>query len=126
MPFQYFRDPLFRCCVAIYLFNRWVLKPAFDWTFLHGYLNDVICLPIWGTVVVAITARLGVRDRTAPPQGWELVVMLLIWSAMFEVWAPTHPYLSKYTIGDPWDMLAYAAGGFASLMFWDRYYRLKH
>lgn len=122
MPFRYFRDPLFLACVAIYFVNRWALKPSFDAIFFHGYVNDLLCLPIFGTFVVALTSRLGVRDAAKPPQGWELVVMLLLWSILFEVWMPSHLNWSSLATRDPKDVLCYAAGGFGALVFWSAYY----
>ncbi len=88
MPFRYLTDPLFVFCLALYAANRWILKPYFPNEFSQSYLNDLICLPFWIPIMLWTMKCLGLRKTHTPPSGGELIVPLLVWSWLFEVYLP--------------------------------------
>jgi hypothetical protein len=62
--------------------------------------------------------KLGLRRHDAPPQGYEIVIPLLIWAIVFELVLPATRGWSRLAIADPIDVLCYAAGGCLSALFW--------
>jgi hypothetical protein len=124
MPFRYLRDPLFLCCVGLYIVNRLVLKPATGGGFLHSHLNDLICVPMWAPVVVFVCRRIGGRPDDAVPQPHELLTIVILWSVLFEIMLPSHPFWSRYATRDPLDVLCYAAGALIGGIFWNAWYPL--
>ncbi len=123
MRFQYLRDPLFLCCVAAYFVNRFALKPTCDWPFLHSYLNDLICIPFWVPIMLLLMRKLRLRDNDGSPASWEILVPLLMWSAVFELWVPHVRGFEGLATSDPFDVTAYAAGAFGAAIWWRMYYR---
>lgn len=126
MPFRYLRDPLFLFCVAAYSVNRLVLKPHIHGgvfgAFLHGSLNDVICLPFWVPIMVWMMHKVGLRPGDAPPQAVEILIPLLLWSWFFELILPTLGPFRRLAVCDPEDILCYALGTLLAALFWGRYY----
>jgi hypothetical protein len=123
MNFRYLRDPLFLFCVALYFLNRWLLKPYFSSVFLHSYLNDVICIPFWVPIMVWGMRKLRLRADDEPPQWYEIIIPLLLWSFVFESWLPRMPAFRHLATADPNDILAYTAGATVASLFWQWYYR---
>jgi hypothetical protein len=126
MPFRYLRDSLFLFCVALYSVNRFILKPHIHGgvfgAFLHGSLNDVICLPFWVPIMVWIMRKTGLRTDDAPPQGVEILIPLLLWSLFFELILPTLGPFRRLATGDPNDILCYTVGAVLAALFWGRCY----
>jgi len=123
--FRYWRDPVFVVVVLLYWVNRWVLKPMTGDPndFFHCYWNDVLCIPLWLPLVLALHRLLGLRRHDRPPTIGEILLHLGIWSWFFEVLAPSEPWLFPRTIGDPLDIVAYAIGaGIAALLWRSRFY----
>lgn len=120
--FRYLRDPVFLVAVALYLLNRFVVRPATGdpGDFFHCYLNDVLCLPFWMPPLLWICRGLGLRRHDAPPTVGELLFYVLLWSLWFEGIAPASPIRAWFpeTVGDPWDVVAYAAGGLIGGLLW--------
>lgn len=123
MPFRYLRDPLFMFCLALYALNRWILKPHFAWPFLHNSLNDVICIPFWLPLMLLSMRKSGARNNDAPPRAIEIVIPLLMWSWVFEIWLPNVAAFKGKAIADYHDILAYAIGAALSSLFWNWFYR---
>jgi hypothetical protein len=125
MPFKYLRDPLFVFCVVLYFINRWWLKPLFPGGFFSYYLNDLICIPFWVPIMVWGMHKLGLRDNDSPPQWDEILIPLLMWSALFEIWLPQTRIFMHLAHSDPIDILAYATGACLATLFWNRHYRCR-
>jgi hypothetical protein len=112
--YGYLRDPVFLTSAALYLLNRLLLKPltAGDGgslhAFLHGHLNDLLCIPFCLPPLLLIERKLGLRGHDGPPTRLEIGVSLAIWTAVFEWAAPR--FFHPFTVGDPGDIVAYAAG----------------
>ncbi len=116
--FRYLRDPLFLGCVALYVVNRWILKSIWADGFVHDHLNDLICIPFWVPMMLWTARRLGLRAHDGAPTASEIVVPLVVWSFVFEVWLPHTEALRGRTVGDPADVLWYAIGSMIGVVWW--------
>ena len=116
MVFRYARDPLFLLSCLLYLLNRTLLKPHFQIPFLHNYFNDLLLIPCALPLVLLLQRKLRLREVDCPPTFFEISFHLVIWSLLFEGVAP---HLIHST-GDPYDPLAYWAGGIISWLIWKR------
>src|SRR5438034_10422260 len=103
--FAYLKDPLFVFCVIAYFANRCILKAQLPCTFFRCYLNDVICLPFWIPIMLWIMRWLRLRRDDAPPRASELLIPLVIWSWVFEIWLPGVPSFKGLATPDSKDIL---------------------
>jgi hypothetical protein len=130
MKFAYVRDPLFLASVAAYFLNRFVLKAIWTDGFLHEHFNDVLCIGFCVPPMLCAMRRLGLRRHDEPPGAMEIIVPLVIWSALFEIVLPATNTFERWTYADPGDVLWYAVGGLAASLFWTWWYagdeRLRH
>jgi hypothetical protein len=125
MTYKYLRDPLFLFCLALYCVNRWLFKPWLPNAFSQCYLNDLICIPFWVPIMLYGMRRLRLRSDDAPPQSYEILIPLLLWSFLFEFWLPYTSVLGGRTVSDHVDILFYTLGGLAASLFWKRRYRVE-
>jgi hypothetical protein len=104
----------------LYPINRWYLKPHHigGW-FTHGYLNDVLCLPLFLPMILYVQRVFGVRRDDDYPGWWEILQHWVIFTVVFELILPTMPRLFTHT-QDPWNAVAYLAGGVIAGVFWRR------
>jgi hypothetical protein len=118
--FRYWRDPVCLGAVAIYLLNRFVVKPATGdpGDFWHCYANDVLCLPVWLPVALWLQRLLRVRTHDLPPTLGEIALHWLLWSLFFEGLGPSLQGVFPNAVADPWDVVAYAAGGGIAAWLW--------
>ena len=123
MCFRYLRDPLFVFCLALYAINRWILKSYFPNEFSQGYLNDLICLPFWVPIMLFMMKKLHMRRYDGPPTGAELLIPLILWSWLFEVYLPGVELFKGVATADHLDVLCYADGGLVGAVFWRVWYR---
>ena len=123
MKFRYLTDPLFLFCLFLYPLNRFYLKPHFTWSFLHNYLNDVICFPFCLPIMLWIQKQLHLRNSDSAPSAMEIIIPLIIWSWIFEIWLPQRPYWNKLCTSDPVDIICYSIGSLAAILFWHAWYR---
>jgi hypothetical protein len=116
--FRYFADPLCIASLAIYPINRWYLKPHHigGW-FTHGYLNDVICLPLFLPMILYLQRALDIRKHDSYPTLWEVLHNWLIFSIVFEVVIPRFPGMFTHT-QDPYNVVAYLLGGLVAWGIW--------
>jgi hypothetical protein len=119
-PFRYAADPLCLASMACYALGRWYLKPHHvgGW-FVHDYLNDILCLPLFLPISLGAQRLLRLRRHDAPPRLWEVLQHGIIFSVLFEVILPRYPHLFR-TTADPWDAVAYFAGGLIAWLAWFR------
>src|SRR5690606_28641027 len=122
MNFKYLRDPLFICCVFLYFLNRFILKPQFSIAFFHNSLNDVICIPFWVPIMLWLLRKTTLRHNDLPPQWHEILLPLIVWSAVFEMLLPQLPQFQGVAIADPTDVLCYVAGACIATLFWQVWY----
>ncbi len=109
--------------MALYFANRLLIKHLLAGGFAHDHLNDLICLPFWVPIMVFLMRKARLRPDDGPPRGAEILVPLLLWSAIFELWLPHVPYFSHLATADPGDILWYAIGGLVASVVWEVLYR---
>ena len=114
----FLRDRLFIVCVALYVVNRWLIKPMASIEFFHSHLNDLLCFPIWIPVLVSLLSLMRLRPSKEPPCSYEILIPLVIWSWMFEGWAPATSLFAGATVADPKDIIWYAVGAFLGSIYW--------
>ena len=123
MTFKYLRDPLFLCCVFVYFLNRLILKPHFTIAFFHNSLNDVNCIPFWIPIMLWCMRKTKLRNNDLPPQWYEILLPLIIWSAVFELILPQLKLFHGVAIADPSDILCYVLGACIAAVFWQTWYK---
>jgi hypothetical protein len=126
-PFGYLHDRLFQCSLAVYAVNRLVLKSHlgalhysrfnFIWSFSHSHLDDLLLIPAALPVVLWMQQLLGLRKHDGAPSWPEMLGHLAIWSVMCKV---VGPFILHIGTPDPWDVLAFAAGGIGACIWWQR------
>ena len=116
--FQYIADPICIACLIIYPINRFFLKPHHigGW-FTHGYLNDVMCLPLFVPMILYVEHLLGIRRHRDFPRLWEVFQAFVAFTIVFQAITPRFPRTFT-SAGDPWDILAYFAGGAIGYFYW--------
>jgi hypothetical protein len=122
MQFQFLKDPLFLASLVIYLANKWIAKPYFPNSFSSNYLNDLICIPFWVTIMLWFMSKLRLRKGKAPPDAIEIAVPLVIWSWVFEAFLPRTALFKGLEVSDHVDILCYAVGGLLAGVFWKVWY----
>lgn len=125
MPFLYLRDPLFLCCFSLYWLNRLAEHYGFGTRLTESYLNDVICVPFLLPMLLWGQRQLRLRHHDRPPTYVEVVIPMLIWAYLFEVYLPGTERWRGLAIADPVDVFCYAIGGLASWVYWQRSYRAR-
>lgn|SRR5690606_3233663 len=115
MTFRYARDPVCLVACACYALNRWCVPAAMKGIFLRGHFADVLFVPAALPIVLWVQRRLGIRESDTMPRPGEVLLHLAVWSLAAEVLGPR---LFERATGDPWDILAYAAGSLIALLFW--------
>lgn len=115
--FLYLRDRLFLLACGLYALNRWLLKPHLANRFLHNQFNDTLLIPCALPPLLMVQRRLGLRQMDGAPTAGEVTFHLLIWSILFEM---IGPHIMRGTVGDPWDVVAYAAGAICAWLWWQR------
>lgn len=115
--YRYLGDPLFLLCSSLYALNRWVIKPRVHSPFMHNHFNDVLLIPCALPPLLLLQRWLKLRSHDQVPTCSEIGLNLLVWSVLFE-WLG--PHIIRTAIGDPWDVLAYCAGGVMAGLWWHR------
>lgn len=115
--FRYALDPICLAAIGLYALNRWCFKPAgIAPAFTHGYVNDLLCLPIFVPISLMLQRWLHVRRHDHPPLAWEVTQHWIVFSILFEI---VFPRLAAYrSTADGWDLVAYAAGGVIAWVGW--------
>lgn len=116
--FRYLRDPVFLVSLGLFLANKLVLKPHTGNVFVHGYLNDLLCIPLWVPVMLTGMRLCRFRNHDRFPSSLEILIPLIFWSAVFEVWLPRTRAFGIVTTADPLDVLAYAVGAAMASVSW--------
>lgn len=103
------------CLVSLifYVLNRAFLSPALDgpvgW-FLSCYANDLFA----GASIVAWLDLLLCLGHLGRIHSWKQVVPFLLFCGL--IWEVCAPLFKPDAVFDPWDFLAYQAGGFLWLL----------
>lgn len=125
MRFQYLKDPLFLACFGTYWVHRFAADFGFSTPLLRSYLNDLVCMGFWIPIMLWTQRVLKLRAHDDPPHSYEVVIPLVLWAVVFEVILPMTSLWNDRTIPDPFDVLCYAVGGLAAVLFWGWWYRSR-
>ncbi|MBT5927893.1 MAG: hypothetical protein HOH33_14870 [Verrucomicrobia bacterium] len=79
------------------------------------YWNDVWMLPCAIPLVLSVYNALGLRQSMEIPSGFEILWHGILWGLIAEF---VGPLLFVHAVGDPWDLAAYAVGGFLLYFRW--------
>jgi hypothetical protein len=115
--FRYLGDELFLFSCLLYALNRWGVKPHTHNFFMRGYFNDILLMPCALPPLLLMQRRLKLRMDDMVPRWGEIALYVVVWSILFEV---IGPHIMRWTTGDVWDAVAYAAGGILSGLWWHR------
>jgi len=115
--FGYLRDGLFLVCCSLYALNRWILKPHIHSLFLHDHFNDLLLIPCALPPLLLLQRWLKLREHDQLPTAGEIALYVLVWSVLFEL---VGPHIMRGKVGDPWDVVAYFAGGILAGLWWHR------
>lgn len=126
MPYKYLRDPLFIACVLLYVINRFVLKPFIPNAFSQKYLNDLICIPFWVPIMLFFMRKLRFRTDDMPPRLYEILIPLIVWTLVFELFLPYTNLFRGLVFSDHVDVLFYTLGALIGSVFWQIWYQLSH
>ena len=106
--------------MAVFAVNRWGLKPhGIGGAFTRGYLNDVLCIPLFLPIILGLQRMVRLRLHDGPPRLWEMLQHWVIFSVLFEIVLPKYPQYFR-TTADAMDVVAYLAGGMIAWMWWQR------
>lgn len=119
--FRYLFDSLFLPGCGLYATNRWLIKPHVHSGFFHDWFNDTLLIPCALPPLLWLHRRLGLRSHDFQPGWGEVLAHLVGWSILFEAIGPR----IMRTTGDPWDVAAYAGGGFLATLWWHRREEVK-
>ncbi len=118
MRFRYLRDPLFLVCFGLYFVNRWVLEIQIPDSFFGNHLNDLMCIPFCVPIMLFILRRLRLRPDDSPPHSHEIIVPLVLWAAIFEMWLPNITAFRGLATPDHLDVLCYTIGALIAGVVW--------
>ena len=115
--FRLLRDPFVLICCALYIVNRWLVKPHLHFDVFTCWFNDVLLIPCALPPLLLVHEWLGLRLRGVAPTGGEIFWHLVFWSVLFE-WIG--PRFLKNSTGDPLDVVAYSLGALGAYLWWRR------
>ena len=117
MEYKHVRDPLFIVAIVLYCVNKFILQrySFINGTFIESYMSDILLVPVLLPVLIWVVAKAGWRSLSMRPSHWEILATLIPVIAVCEYIGPV--YLGK-GVADPFDILAYAAGGSVSWLYW--------
>lgn len=92
--------------VILYLINTFALKPLFHSPFLNNYFNDILGGLLFIAYLNLLFGWFRVREQYL--RKYHVIVIILL--AAGTGWEYLTP-LYKESTSDPWDLLAYQAGG---------------
>jgi len=109
-------EPLFITSVCLYTANtRLVGHLTSASPFFRNHFNDPLLVPCALPPLLCLVSLLGVRKDRRDASGFEVILCLLVWSAMFEVLGPS---MFQAATGDFRDIAAYWVGGGGSWLYW--------
>ena len=109
------RDPVCMGACCLYALNKWVISLSLKGPFLRNHFNDTLLIPAALPLALWVHMQIGIRPADENPKWSEILLHLAVWSVACEVVAP---HIFTNATGDPWDIVAYAAGALISGVFW--------
>jgi len=101
------QNPLVLGCTFLYLFHSVFRRLFSEPEIFNSYLNDLLCMPLVLAAAIFLQRNFILRKAGYQLTVYQILVVLIYWSVMFEVVIPR--VVSRYT-SDWFDVLAYAAG----------------
>ena len=95
-----------------------MLKPRVHSAFLHDHFNDLLLIPCALPPLLLMQRWLRLREHDRMPTAGEIILYLVVWSILFEWIGPQ--IMPGRTVGDPWDVVAYAVGAILAGLWWHR------
>lgn len=117
-PFRYVLDPLCVGGCALYVLNRWGIKPHTHLPLFRFWFNDALLIPCALPPVLLAQRRLRLRTHDGVPTISEILGHLILWSVLFEV-IGSH-WMQRAT-SDPLDVVAYLSGALMAGAWWHRH-----
>jgi len=100
--------------VALYSINRLIIIPRFGHiVFFRDYLGDLLALPVYLPASLFIGIKLNIVVENFEFQFFHVMGAVFIFSILFEALLPM---IDSTSIRDPFDILAYFAGGLIVLL----------
>jgi len=122
MRFLYLRDPLFLICLGLYAANRWAFELWMPRSFFTNHFNDLICIPFCVPIMLFLLRCLRLRSDDSPPQPDEILVPLILWAAVFELWLPNLPVFRGLATADYLDVFYCTLGASIAGIWWRVWY----
>jgi len=100
--------------VALYTFNRFIMIPQFsNIVFFHEYLGDLLALSVYLPASLFVGIKLNIVPNHFEFRFSHIVVAVILFSVIFEGILPA---IDSTSVRDPFDILAYFAGGLIVLI----------
>jgi hypothetical protein len=114
LNFGVWQNPLVLGSTFLYVLHS-VLRQFFPepW-FLQFYLNDLLCMPIVLGAAIFLQRNLVLRQPAYALTGYQIAIVVIYWSVMFEGVIPK--FVERYT-ADIFDVIAYSLGGLLFYLF---------
>ena len=113
--FRYARDPLCLLAIALYIINRWLIRPQTEHPFFTGHFNDLLLIPAALPLVLWIQRKLNWRSHDRRPVTKEITLHLVVWGLIAE---GAGPFLFDHATGDWRDLVAYTTGAIVAGLWW--------
>ena len=118
--FRYVFDPVCLACCALYALNRWGIKPHTHLAFFRFWFNDLLLIPCALPPLLQVYRWLKLRAHDNPPGLAEILIPVVLWGWIFEVYLPTNELGRGWCTPDPADIAFYVMGAIAATLFWNR------
>jgi hypothetical protein len=94
---------------VVYVLNRWLILPRTGSSlFWRNYLGDMLALPVYLPLSLYLARKLDVVENGFHLKFWHILGVTVLFTLFFEGLVPL---LETGSTADPWDALAYLAGG---------------
>jgi hypothetical protein len=94
-----------------------LIKPHVHHGFMHDHFDDVLLLPCALPPLLLAQRWLKLRLSDLPPSAGEIALYWALWTVQCKILGP---HITHRATWDPWDILAYAAGGVLAWCWWHR------
>jgi hypothetical protein len=102
--------PYFIMVSSVFIANQLLERAGIFIPFVHSYLDDMLAIPIVLGFTLVFQQQVTYRNPKYTFAPAHVVFMVVLLSVYFEWHLPSQ---HDYHYADPWDVLAYALGGFA-------------
>lgn len=100
---------LYGLLALLYILHQATIKfDVFISSWVHGYLDDFLALPLILFSILLLFRMVIFKGKTYTIPYMYIILTWAFFSVYFEVWLPRK---NNAFTADPWDMLAYGAGG---------------